>query len=224
MQVCVHAVTLPCLCFCTYVLPLIMIYFPPNPVKYRLQSLLTRPNWSRSLTVRISHDCEWRSATVWLDKFVYFTLRQTPKKLSRSLRFVRKGIAAAKHANLNKNSYAVSYAFTVSFLLLQLINHVECWIHVLIAHLLLTAGKKMSLGKSLQIHAKSWKLLLNPEGCSYRRLCKQGNEGRKKKKIVNNEHLGLKNFYLPQQRRPVSTAQAHHLTGSCANVSHSLNK
>ena len=162
MQVCGHAVTLPCLCFCTFVLPLIMMYFPPNPVKYRLQSLLTGPNWSRSLTVRISHDCEWRSATVWLDKFVYFTLRQTPKKLSRSLRFVRKGIAAAKHANLNKNSYAVSYAFTVSFLLLQLINHAECWIHVLIAHLLLTAGKKMSLDKSLQIHAKSWKITFKP--------------------------------------------------------------
>ena len=25
-------VTLPCLCFCTYILPLIKIYFPPNPV------------------------------------------------------------------------------------------------------------------------------------------------------------------------------------------------
>ena len=57
----------------------------------------------------------------------------------------------------------------------------------------------MSLGKSLQIHAKNWKLLLNPEGCSYRRLCKQGNEGRKKKKIVNNKHLSLKNLYLPEQ-------------------------
>ena len=79
--------------------------------------------------------------------------------------------------------------------------------------------------ENLQIHAKKLKkLLLNPEGCSYRRLCKQGNEDRKKKKIVNNEHLGLKNFYLPQQRRPVCTAQAHHLTGGCANVSHSLNK
>ena len=49
------------------------------------------------------------------------------KKLSRSLRFVRKEIAAAKHADPNENSYAVSYAFTVSFLLLQLINYVECW-------------------------------------------------------------------------------------------------
>ena len=38
MQVCVHAVTLPCLCSCTYVLPLIMIYFPPNPVKYRCKA------------------------------------------------------------------------------------------------------------------------------------------------------------------------------------------
>ena len=56
-----------------------------------------------------------------------FHAEQTPKKLSRSLRFVRKGIAAATHADPNENSYAVSYAFTVSFLLLQLINHVECW-------------------------------------------------------------------------------------------------
>ena len=30
VQFCVHTVTLLCLCFCTYILPL--IYFPPNPV------------------------------------------------------------------------------------------------------------------------------------------------------------------------------------------------
>ena len=36
------------------------------------------------------------------------------------------------------------------------------WIHVLIAHLLLTAGKKMSLDKSLQVHAKSWKITFKP--------------------------------------------------------------
>ena len=34
---------------------------------------------------------------------------------------------------------------------------------MLTAHLLTTAGKKMSLDKSLQIHAKSWKIILNPE-------------------------------------------------------------
>ena len=32
------------------------------------------------------------------------------------------------------------------------------------AHLLLAAGKKMSLDKSLQIHAKSWKLFWTLEG------------------------------------------------------------
>ena len=36
------------------------------------------------------------------------------------------------------------------------------WIHVLIAHLLLKAGKKMSLDKSLQVHAKSWKIIFKP--------------------------------------------------------------
>ena len=32
------------------------------------------------------------------------------------------------------------------------------------AHLLLAAGKKMSLDKSLQIHAKSWKLFWTLKG------------------------------------------------------------
>ena len=35
--------------------------------------------------------------------------------------------------------------------------------YVLTAHLLLTAGKKMSLDKSPQIHAESSKIILNPE-------------------------------------------------------------
>ena len=95
-------------------------------------------------------------------QFCMFHAETNSEKLRPSLRFVRKGIAATKHADLNKNSYAVSYAFDVSFLLLHLVNHVECWIHVLIAHLLLTAGKKMSLDKSLQIHAKSWKITFKP--------------------------------------------------------------
>ena len=77
---------------------------------------------------------------------------------------------------------------------------------MLTAHFLLIAREKTSLDKSLQIHAKSWKIILNPEGCSYRRLYKQGNEGRKKKKIVNNKHLSLINLYLPEQRRPACTA------------------
>ena len=56
--------------------------------------------------------------------------------------------------------------------------------------------KKWALTENLQIHAKKLKkLLLNPEGCSYRRLCKQGNEGRKKRKIVNNKHLKVSKTY-----------------------------
>ena len=42
-------------------------------------------------------------------------------------------------------------------------------------------GKKWALTKAYRFTLKPEKLLLNPEGCSYRRLCKQGNEGRKKK-------------------------------------------
>ena len=49
----------------------------------------------------------------------------------------------------------------------------------------------MSLDKILQIHAKSWKINLNTEGCSYRRLYEQGNQDRKKKKIANNKPLNL---------------------------------
>ena len=59
-------------------------------------------------------------------QFCMFHAETNSEKLRPSLRFVRKGIAATKHADLNKNSYAVSYAFDVSFLLLHLVNHVEC--------------------------------------------------------------------------------------------------
>ena len=48
------------------------------------------------------------SATVCLDKAVYFMLEQT-KKLSHSLRFVRKGIAATKHVDQNKESATEIY-------------------------------------------------------------------------------------------------------------------
>ena len=75
----------------------------------------------------------------------------------------------------------------------------------------------MSLDKSLQICTKRWKSILNSEGCSYRQLYKQGNEGRKKKKIANNKHLSLINLYLPKQGCPKCTAQAHHSTGGCVN-------
>ena len=99
------------------------------------------------------------------------------------------------------------------------------WIHVLIAHLLLTAGKKMSLDKSLQVHAKSWKITFKPlKGAHIDGYANKEMKVEKKKKIVNNKHLSLKNLYLPEQRRHACTAQAHHLTGGCANVSHSLNK
>ena len=78
----------------------------------------------------------------------------------------------------------------------------------------------MSLDKSLQIHAKSLKSILNPEGCSYRRLYKQRTHGRKKKKIAKNKQLSLINLYLSEQRRPACIAKAHHLTGGCVNLSH----
>ena len=84
--------------------------------------------------------------------------------------------------------------------------------------------KKMSLDKSLQIHAKSLKSILNPEGCSYRRLYKQRTHGRKKKKIAKNKQLSLINLYLSEQRRPACIAKAHHLTGGCVNLSHSKKK
>ena len=76
--------------------------------------------------------------------------------------------------------------------------------------------EKMSLDKSLQIHGKSWKIILNSEGCSYRQLYKQGNEDRKKEENSEQQalkHLSLINLYLPEQRRPTCTARAHHLTG-----------
>ena len=74
------------------------------------------------------------------------------------------------------------------------------WIHELIAHLLLTAGKKMSLDKSLQVHAKSWKITFKPlKGAHIDGYANKEMKVEKKKKIVNNKHLSLKNLYLPEQ-------------------------
>ena len=74
------------------------------------------------------------------------------------------------------------------------------WIHVLIAHLLLTAGKKMSLDKSLQVHAKSWKITFKPlKGAHIDGYANKEMKVEKKKKIVNNKHLSLKKLYLPEQ-------------------------
>ena len=74
------------------------------------------------------------------------------------------------------------------------------WIHVLIAHLLLTAGKKMSLDKSLQVHAKSWKITFKPlKGAHIDGYANKEMKVEKKKKIGNNKHLSLKNLYLPEQ-------------------------
>ena len=91
---------------------------------------------------------------------------------------------------------------------------------MLTAHLLTTAGKKMSLDKSLQIHAKSWKIILNPEDGYTNKEMKI----EKRRKRANNKLLSLINLYLPEQRRPECTAQAHHLTGGCVNLSNSQNK
>ena len=82
----------------------------------------------------------------------------------------------------------------------------------------------MSLDKAYRFTLKPEKLLLNPEGCSYRRLCKQGNEGRKKEENSEQQALKSKKLILTRARSHSCTAEAHHLTGGCANVSHSLNK
>ena len=104
---------------------------------------------------------------------VVIMLEQT-LKTNWAVHYVLLEISAIKHFDQNKDSDAVTYAFSVWFLSVLLINHVECWRHVLTAHLLLTIEKKISLDKSLQIHAKSWKIILNSEGFSYSQLYKQG--------------------------------------------------
>ena len=70
--------------------------------------------------------------------------------------------------------------------------------------------EKMSLGKSLQIHGKSWKIILNSEGCSYRQLYKQGNEDRKKEE--NSEQQALKSNKLIPTR--VTTSHVHRSSSS----------
>ena len=53
-----------------------------------------KPSYAFKLkSVLDSTDFPWKSATVCLDKVVYFTLEQTPKILSRLQRFLRKGNA-----------------------------------------------------------------------------------------------------------------------------------
>ena len=70
MQVFVHTVTLPCLCFCAYTLPLNKIYFP---VKSSLTSFI-KPSHAFKLKSVLDN-----SAAVCLGKVVYFTLEQTPE-------------------------------------------------------------------------------------------------------------------------------------------------
>ena len=60
----------------------------------------------------------------------------------------------------------------------------------------------MSLDKSLQIYGKSWKIILNPKGCSYRPLYKQGNEDGKKEE--NSEQQALKSNKLIPTRATTS--------------------
>ena len=63
----------------------------------------------------------------------------------------------------------------------------------------------MSLDKSLQIYGKSWKIILNPKGCSYRPLYKQGNEDGKKEE--NSEQQALKcNKLIPTR---ATTSHVH---------------
>ena len=76
MQVCVNTVTLPCLRFCTYMLTLIKIFFSAKSCSMSF----AKPSYTFKLkSVLYSTDFPWRSATIYLDKVVYFTLKQTPK-------------------------------------------------------------------------------------------------------------------------------------------------
>ena len=68
----------------------------------------------------------------------------------------------------------------------------------------------MSLDKSLQIYGKSWKIILNPKGCSYRPLYKQGNEDGKKEE--NSEQQALKSNKLIPARATTSHVQCSSLS------------
>ena len=58
----------------------------------------------------------------------------------------------------------------------------------------------MSLDKSLQVHAKSWKITFKPlKAAHIDGYANKEMKVEKKKKIVNNKHLSLKNLYLPEQ-------------------------
>ena len=70
--------------------------------------------------------------------------------------------------------------------------------------------EKMSFDKSLQIHGKSWEIILNSEGCSYRQLYKQGNEDRKKEE--NSEQQALKSNKLIPTR--ATTSHVHRSSSS----------
>ena len=64
-----------------------------------------KPSYTFKLkSVLYSTDFPSRSATVCLDEVVYFTLEQTPKNWA--VCNVRKGIAATKHVDQNKDSDA----------------------------------------------------------------------------------------------------------------------
>ena len=94
---------------------------------------------------------------------VVIMLEQT-LKTNWAVHYVLLEISAIKHFDQNKDSDAVTYAFSVWFLSVLLINHVECWRHVLTAHLLLTAEKKLALTKAYKFMLKAEKLFWTLKG------------------------------------------------------------
>ena len=72
------------------------------------------------------------------------------------------------------------------------------WIHVLIYYW--QPGKKWALTKAYRFTLKAEKLLLNPwMGAHIDGYANKETKVEKKKKIMNNKHLSLKNLYLPEQ-------------------------
>ena len=79
-------------------------------------------------------------------------------------------------------------------------------------------GKKRALTKTYKFTLKAGKLIWTLKGAHIDGYTNKEIKVEKRKKITNNKPL---NLYLPEQRRPARTAQAHHLAGGCVNVSYS---
>ena len=84
--------------------------------------------------------------------------------------------------------------------------------------------KKWALTKAYKFALKDEKVFWTLKGALIDSYTNKEMKVEKKKKIANNKHLSLINLYLPKQGCPKCTAQAHHSTGGCVNLSHSQNK